>query len=167
MQIKVLLRIYTCPWSGNTWFRKCCELQSLHLNVFLLHAGHSILSRYCSFHFFAAVALFQEQITHGISAMAMASIYSVPSLYWLLWWHCRFVDLPLAGPQEGLKIWGCQYYLVGIISPPLVEIGLTDLPWHPRHPQGRHPCLGLLLRPEIKIDCIIQGSRNAPPDMPI
>ena len=33
---------------------------------------------------------------------------------------------------------------MGIICPPLVEIGLTDLPkfevsWHPRHPQGRHP----------------------------
>ena len=23
-----------------------------------------------------------------------------------------------AGPSEGLKIWGCQYYLVGIIFPP-------------------------------------------------
>ena len=35
-----------------------------------------------------------------------------------------------AGPQEGLKIRGCQYYLVGIICPlpPLVEIGITDLP---------------------------------------
>ena len=32
-----------------------------------------------------------------------------------------------AGPSEGLKIRGCQYYLVGIICP-LVEIGLTDLP---------------------------------------
>ena len=33
-----------------------------------------------------------------------------------------------SGPSEGLKIRGCQYYLVGIICPPLVEIGLTDLP---------------------------------------
>ena len=29
---------------------------------------------------------------------------------------------------EGLKTRGCQYYLVGIICPPLVVIGLTDLP---------------------------------------
>jgi len=27
-----------------------------------------------------------------------------------------------------MKIRGCQYYLVGIIYPSLVEIGLTDLP---------------------------------------
>ena len=31
-------------------------------------------------------------------------------------------------PSEGLKIRGCQYYLMGIICPPPVEIGLTDLP---------------------------------------
>ena len=49
----------------------------------------------------------------------------------------------IAGPSEGLKIRGCQYHLVGKNCPPLVEIGLTDLPksegipWHPRHPQGR------------------------------
>ena len=36
-----------------------------------------------------------------------------------------FVSISLIpGPSEGLKIRGCQYYLVGII---LVEIGLTDL----------------------------------------
>jgi hypothetical protein len=29
------------------------------------------------------------------------------------------------GPSKGLKIQGCQYYLVGVICPPLVEIGLT------------------------------------------
>ena len=32
------------------------------------------------------------------------------------------------GPLEGLKIRECQYYLVCIICPPLVEIGLIDLP---------------------------------------
>ena len=34
------------------------------------------------------------------------------------------------GRQKGLKIRGCQYYLVGIICPlpPLVAIELTDLP---------------------------------------
>ena len=32
------------------------------------------------------------------------------------------------GPLEGLKIRGCHYYLVEIICPPPVEIGLTDLP---------------------------------------
>ena len=35
---------------------------------------------------------------------------------------------PITGPSEDLKIRGCQYYLVGIICLPLVEIGLTDLP---------------------------------------
>ena len=33
-----------------------------------------------------------------------------------------------AGPSEGLKIRGCQYYLVGIICPPWLRyVGLTDL----------------------------------------
>ena len=36
-------------------------------------------------------------------------------------------DILKVGPSEGLKIRGCQYYLVGIICP-LVEIGLTVLP---------------------------------------
>ena len=34
----------------------------------------------------------------------------------------------ISGLSEGLKIRGCQYYLVGIICQPLVEIGLIDLP---------------------------------------
>ena len=32
--------------------------------------------------------------------------------------HPRIKFLYAAGPSEGLKIWGCQYYLVGIICPP-------------------------------------------------
>ena len=51
--------------------------------------------------------------------------------------------LCVSGPSQGLKSWGYQYYLMGIICPPspppLVEIGLTDLPksgsamTHPAH----------------------------------
>ena len=33
-----------------------------------------------------------------------------------------------SGPSEGLKIRGSQIYLMGIIFPPLIEMGLTDLP---------------------------------------
>ena len=41
----------------------------------------------------------------------------------------RTLSTKSTGPLEGLKIRGCQYYLVGIICPPpLIEIGLTDLP---------------------------------------
>ena len=32
------------------------------------------------------------------------------------------------GPQEGLKIRGCQYHWVGIICLPPLQVGLTDLP---------------------------------------
>ena len=58
-----------------------------------------------------------------------------------------------SGPSEGLKIRWCQYYLVGTICPPpLVEIGLTDLPksggfhamaWAPLAPIGT---TGLVLK---------------------
>ena len=45
-----------------------------------------------------------------------------------------------SGPQEGLKIQGCKYYLVGIIClRTLVEIGLTDLPKSPPAPPGTTP----------------------------
>ena len=45
-----------------------------------------------------------------------------------------------SGPSEGLKIRGCQYYLVGIICPPW----LTDLPkfGEPPAPPGT---IGLVL----------------------
>ena len=52
------------------------------------------------------------------------------------------MDQQHAGPSEGLKIWGWQYYLMGIISPPP---GWDWVNWfakiwgHPLHPQGRHP----------------------------
>ena len=39
-------------------------------------------------------------------------------------------------PSEGLKIRGCQYYLVGIICSPLVEIGFIDLPKSGVPPRG-------------------------------
>ena len=59
----------------------------------------------------------------------------------LIYWDCNSVFLLAAvatptgpkklllasGPSEGLKIRGCQYYLLAW-SAPLVEIGLTDLP---------------------------------------
>ena len=32
--------------------------------------------------------------------------------------HQAYVSMCYAGPSEGLKIRGCQYYLVGIICPP-------------------------------------------------
>ena len=43
--------------------------------------------------------------------------------------------LSITGPSEGLKIRGCQDFLLGIICPPpLFKIGLTDLP--PPAPPG-------------------------------
>ena len=43
--------------------------------------------------------------------------------------HYRIVVIMVtAGPKQGLKIRGCQYYLVGIICQHLGG------PWHPRHP---------------------------------
>ena len=47
--------------------------------------------------------------------------------------------VPIAGLLEGLKILGCQYYLVGIIIPPMVEIGLTDLPKFGGTPRDNAP----------------------------
>ena len=48
---------------------------------------------------------------------------------------------PTSGPgvPEGEKIEGASSTVVGIICPPLVGIGLTELqnPWHPRF---QHPC---------------------------
>ena len=52
-------------------------------------------------------------------------------------------NIHCAGPSEGLKIRGGGAVLFGGHNlPPLVEVGLSDLPktggpWHPRHSQGR------------------------------
>ena len=86
--------------------------------VFLLHFGHSIFTRYCSFSLFLQSLPFirSKQTIHGIKAMSMSSLYidQCRGLYWLLWWHCRFLD-----PSHGL--------LLGLLLGPEIKIDFIML----------------------------------------